>query len=245
MSLKTEPNDSMVGHLTELRKRIIYIFYSIFAGFLASWSVSEKIFDIARKPIEAFLPTGGLVFTAPMDKFLAHLKVSLLSSVIISSPLWVYQIWKFIEPGLYKDEKKFGYVFIFFGSTLFTVGVSFVYFVVYPMAFKFLMNFGGGTDQPMITMSEYLSFFTTTTIIFGLAFEMPLFLSILGKLGIINRAFLRKYRRFAVVLLAALSALFTPPDVVSMLLMMGPMLTLYEISILLVPDNKPESKPDL
>lgn len=155
-------NQTLVEHLTELRTRIIYVFLGVFVGFLASWMFSERIFDIVRVPIEPYLPTGGLVFTAPMDKFMAHIKVSLLSGVILSSPYWIYQIWKFIAPGLYQNEKKFGYFFIFFGSTLFLTGAAFVYYVVYPMAFKFLMTFGGEADKPMITINEYLSFFTTT-----------------------------------------------------------------------------------
>ena len=106
------------------------------------------------------------------------------------------------------------------------------------MAFKFLMNFGGTADKPMITIGEYLSFFITTTLVFGFAFEMPLILSVLGRLGIIDRQFLQKYRRYAIVLLAALSALFTPPDVISMVLMMIPMLSLYEISVWLVPKSE-------
>lgn len=231
-------NQTLVEHLTELRTRIIYVFLGVFVGFLASWMFSERIFDIVRVPIEPYLPTGGLVFTAPMDKFMAHIKVSLLSGVILSSPYWIYQIWKFIAPGLYQNEKKFGYFFIFFGSTLFLTGAAFVYYVVYPMAFKFLMTFGGEADKPMITINEYLSFFTTTTLVFGLAFEMPLILSILGKLGIVDRGFLRRFRRYAIVILAAASALFTPPDVISMVLMMIPMLALYEISVLLVPERK-------
>jgi sec-independent protein translocase protein TatC len=169
-----------------------------------------------------------------MDKFLAHIKVSAFTGVVISCPFWLYQVWNFIAPALYKEEKKYGIGFITFGSILFATGVCFVYFVVYPMAFKFLMGFAGSTDTPMITISEYLSFFMTTTIVFGLAFEMPLILTILGMMGIITPDFLAQNRRYAIVLLAAGSAMATPPDVISMALMLIPMLLLYESSILLV-----------
>ncbi len=224
----------LVGHLTELRKRLMYTLGIILVGFLASWGFSELLFDFMRSPIQPYLPTDGLVFTAPMDKFLAHIKVSLLSGVIITSPFWVYQLWAFIAPALYKDEKKFGIFFILFGTSLFLTGVSFVYFVVYPMAFKFLMTFGGEVDKPMITIKEYLSFFITTTLVFGAAFEMPLVFTILARVGVVSESFLRKNRRYAIVILAAMSAMFTPPDIISMVLMMGPMILLYELSIVLV-----------
>lgn len=229
-----EVSQSLIEHLTELRQRLIYSAYGIVAGFLVSWTFSEKLFDLIRRPIQPFLPQGGLVFTAPMDKFLAYVKVSFLAGVILSCPLWVYQLWRFVAPGLYKNEKKFATAFIFSGSVLFMTGVCFVYFVVFPMAFHFLMTFGGKTDSPMITIDHYLSFFTTTTLVFGLAFEMPLILVILGQLGIIDHKFLQSKRRYAVVLMAGLSAIITPPDALSMLMMLIPLLALYEISILVV-----------
>lgn len=232
--VSAEEELSLVEHLTELRKRLIYILLGVFVGFLACWGFSEYIFDFIRMPIRPHLPSDGLVFTAPMDKFMAHIKVCLLASIVLTSPFWVYQLWAFVAPALYKEEKVFGVFFILFGTTLFLLGVSFVYFVVYPLAFKFLMTFGGDVDKPMITISEYLSFFITTTLVFGAAFEMPLILSILGRLGVVSAAILKKYRRHAIVLLSAMSAVFTPPDVISMILMMIPMVGLYELSIFLV-----------
>jgi sec-independent protein translocase protein TatC len=229
-------NESLIEHLTELRKRLLYIFIIIFCGFFACWGFSDYLFDVIRRPISPFLSTGdgGLVFTAPMDKFLAHIKVSFLGGFIIMSPLIMYQLWAFIAPALYRQEKKAGYFFMAFGTFLFLTGVSFVYFLVFPMAFEFLMTFAGTTDKPMITISEYLSFFITTTFVFGLAFEMPLVLTILGRLGIISQQFLKDKRRYAMVLLAAMSAMVTPPDIISMVMMMIPMLGLYELSVLLV-----------
>ncbi len=229
-----EASQSLVEHLTDLRKCLLRSVMAVVIGFCICWIFSEQLFNIIRQPIAPFLKEGGLIFTAPMDKFLAHIKVSLLASVILSCPFWIYQIWLFIAPGLYEKEKKYGIAFIFSGSFLFLLGVSFVYFIVYPMAFDFLMNFGGGVDAPMITISDYLSFFTTTTLVFGAAFEMPLILTILGILGVIDHHFLSKMRRYAIVVLAALSALITPPDVISMFAMLVPLTLLYELSIILV-----------
>ena len=232
----TDPGQTLIDHLTELRTRLIYSAYAILAGFGLCWAFSEQLFDIIRRPIQPYLENshGGLIYTAPMDKFVAHLKVSFLAAVILSSPFWLYQVWKFIAPGLYAKEKKYAAGFIGFGTVLFCTGVAFVYFFVFPMAFHFLMTFGGATDQPMITIEAYLSFFTTTTLVFGLAFEMPLILLILGMMGVINAQFLSEKRRYAIVAMAALSAVITPPDALSMIMMLIPLCMLYEISIILV-----------
>jgi sec-independent protein translocase protein TatC len=184
-----DEGQTLVEHLTELRTRLIWSILFVLLGFFACWAFSGEIFDIIRAPIQPYLSTDskGLIFTAPMDKFMAHLKVSFLASIVLTCPLWLSQVWLFVAPGLYANEKKYVVGFIGFGTVLFLTGVSFVYFVVYPAAFSFLMSFGGETDVAMITISEYLSFFTTTTLVFGAAFEMPLVLtSILGMMGVID-----------------------------------------------------------
>lgn len=230
-----ETGESLTGHLEELRTRLIKGLMAVIAVFLACFlGYSENILEFARAPIVPYLPSGGLVFTAPMDKFMAHVKISLLAAVIISCPVWLYQAWGFISPGLYKKEKKFSVLFIFFGSSLFLSGAAFVYYIVYPMAFKFLLQYGGMVDAPMITISEYLSFFILTTLVFGMMFELPLVLTLLGIMGVISKQFLINVRRYAIVILAVMSAMVTPPDVVSMLCMMGPLILLYELSVVLV-----------
>lgn len=226
--------ESLVDHLTELRIRLIRAVLAISATSMLCWIYSEKIFDLIRKPISPFLPQG-LIFTAPMDKFMAHLKVSIFGGFILSTPVWLYQLWKFVAPGLYVHEKKWALSFIFSGSVLFLFGVGFAYFFVYPLAFEYLLNFGGQIDQPMISISEYLSFFLTTAIAFGITFELPLILTVLGIVGVIDRAFLVNKRRYAVVLMAVAAAVMTPtPDILSMVLMLIPLVALYEISIILV-----------
>lgn len=231
-----DENQSLVDHLTELRFRLIRAFIAIGIGAAVCYNFSEILFDIIRRPISPFLDAtgGGLIFTGPMDKFVASIKVSLLGGLIVSCPFWVYQLWKFIAPGLYAHEKKYSLAFIFFGTVLFLSGVTFVYFVVYPLAFDFLMNYGSGTDQAMISIGEYLSFFMTTTLLFGAAFELPLILTILGMAGVIDKKFLKEKRRYAIVLMAVTSAFLTPPDVLSMSALMVPLLILYEISVVLV-----------
>lgn len=225
---------SFVDHLTELRRRLLYSLYAIIVTSIFSYNYSAEIFDIIRQPIAPYLHGQGFVFTAPMDKFVAHIKITLLSGVILACPFWVYQIWKFVAPGLYTKEKRYTAGFIVTGSLLFFLGVAFAFYVVYPVAFEFLLTYGGSEDTPMITINEYLSFFITTTLLFGVSFEMPLILVILGMLGVVDAKFLSGKRRYAIVVIAFISALLTPPDVISMVSMMIPLLILYEVAIVAV-----------
>ena len=227
-------NDGLIHHLYELRIVLIKSFLIIFLGSLACWYFSDFLFSLIRNPISEHLRTKGLIYTGITDKFLAHMKIALLGGIISTCPLWLFQVWKFISPGLYKTERKLTLFFVGFGTSLFLSGILFAYFVIYPLAFNFLLNFGDGTDIPMITINKYLSFFATTTLMFGIAFELPLILVILNILGVVDTKSLTKYRGYAYVILATLSAFITPPDVVSMMLFMLPMALLYEISIALV-----------
>jgi sec-independent protein translocase protein TatC len=229
-----ERDQTLIEHLHDLKKMVVRIVFIVLAGFFACIYFSEYIFDFMRAPVLPFLNGHGLIFLAPIDKFMAHMKVSFLAGVILTCPIWLYQIWLFVAPGLYKQEKVYSVYFIVFGTILFLMGVAFVYWLIFPMAFKYLFGFGGNVDVPMISISEYVQFFITTTLLFGLAFEMPLILVILGMLGIIDATFLKQKRRVALFLISVLSAVVTPADAVSMIAMLIPMYILYEISIILV-----------
>lgn len=229
-----EKSQDLVGHLTELRYRLIRSAWAILVGMLICYNFTDRIFDIIRAPIAPYLQGGGLIFTAPMDKFIAHLKLALFGGVILVFPYVAFQIWRFVAPGLYQKERRYGASFIISGSLLFLVGILFSYFVVFPMAFKFLMTYGGETDKPMISINEYLSFFVTTSVGFGFAFELPLVLVLLGMFGIVSQKFLREKRRYAIMIIAVICAVITPPDLMSMVLMLVPMWALYEISVILV-----------
>lgn len=232
--LKPEGSMSLFDHLNELRVRLTRAAYGIVAGMLACWGFSEKIFNYLREPIQQYLPTGGLVFTAPMDKFMAHVKIAFIVGCLLSAPFWLYQLWSFIAPALYKRERKMAVGFVFFGTVQFIMGLAFSYYVVLPMAFKFLMNFGGTVDKPMITIDHYLGFLTHTAIVFGLCFQMPVVISFLGLIGVVSQKFLREKRRYAVLTISVVAAFAAPPDALSMILLLVPMWLLYEISILVV-----------
>ncbi len=226
---------SLVEHLTELRYRLIKAFQGIILGVGLSVYFSEEILSIIRRPVLKYLgPNGGLVFTGVMDKFMAHLKVGVLGGVILTCPYWLYHVWKFISPGLYKHEQRYAAGFIIFGTLLFMCGVSFVYFLVYPAAFEYLFTIGGDVDKPMITIDAYLSFFTMTTLLFGAAFELPVVLMVLALLGVIDSAFLKAKRRYAMVILAVVAAILTPPDGLSMIMMLVPLCLLYESSVWII-----------
>lgn len=228
------PDQSLVDHLTELRDRLIKSAWAIALVTAGCFVFSEQLFNIVRHPIEAHIPGGGLVFTNPMDKFLAHMKLSVVAGVVLSCPAWIYQVWMFVAPGLYAKERKYSVAFVVGGIVLFLAGVSFAYFLVLPTAFEFLFTFGGTVDKPLITIGEYMSFFATMTLVFGASFELPLVLVALGALGLVSSQTLREKRRYAIVILAALSAVITPPDVLSMMMLLIPLACLYEISILFV-----------
>lgn len=228
-------NQSLVEHLTELRIRLIRAALGILVSAALCYSFSEQIFDLIRSPIAPFLKNMGLVFTAPMDKFMAHIKIALFSGTLLSSPFWFYQIWKFISPGLYMKERRYALSFIVSAVSLFVAGIVLCYFAVLPVTFDFLLNFGGKVDQPMITISEYLSFFMMLHLAFGLAFELPLILVVLGMFGVVSQKFLKDKRRYAIVIMAIFAAVVTPsPDAVTMLLLLVPLAFLYELSVILV-----------
>jgi sec-independent protein translocase protein TatC len=235
MSLSDQSDGmTLTDHLTELRSRLIKSAYAIAIGMIICYNFSDVLFNLIRAPIAPYLPAGGLVFTSPADKFIAHLKISAYGGIILTTPIWLYQLWKFIAPGLYDKERKYSVAFIFSGSSLFITGVLFAYFLVFPVAFEFLMGFGGDVDKPMITIDHYMSFVITTSLMFGVAFELPLIMVILGAMGLVSSRFFREKRRFAVVILAIICAILTPPDLLSMLLMLGPMIFLYEIGAFLI-----------
>lgn len=229
-----DKNMSLIEHIGELRFRVTRSAYGILLGMVTCWSFSEKIFNYIRQPIQEYLVNGGLVFTAPMDKFMAHIKISFVVGLLLSAPFWLFQLWSFIAPALYKREKKIAAGFVFFGTLQFIFGLAFSYFIVLPMAFKFLMTFGGDVDKPMITIDHYLGFIAQTSIVFGLCFQMPVIISFLGLIGVVSQKFLKEKRRFAVVAIAVISAIAAPPDALSMILLLVPMWFLYEVSIIVV-----------
>jgi sec-independent protein translocase protein TatC len=233
-SEQDEGNMTLIAHLHELRARLTRSAFGIFIAVCLCWGFSEYIFNFVREPAVKYLPGGGLVFTAPMDKFLAHLNLSMVAGLIISSPFWLFQLWKFISPALYRNERKLVVGFVGAGTFQFLLGVAFCYYIVLPGAIEFLFNFGGDLDKPMITIKDYISFFTQMAVMFGLTFEIPVVLTFLGFLGVLTQKFLIEKRRYSIVINAVIAAIAAPPDTYSMILLMIPLMVMYEISIISV-----------
>ena len=226
---------SLLIHWQELRARLLKSFLAVLGGFVLSWFFSREILQFLRQPIAPFLKStqGAFVFTAPLDNWLAHFHLSFFAGILLASPYWLNQLWRFMAPGLYEKEKKAFLSFWITGFILFLSGAGFAYFIVFPLVFQILIPFGGGVDYPLITIKSYLSFVTRFMLIFGLIFELPLLLAGLCYLGIMSSRTLRQYRKHAIVCMALLSAVATPPDVLSQLLLLIPLILLYEISVCL------------
>ncbi|WP_374029455.1 twin-arginine translocase subunit TatC [Bdellovibrio bacteriovorus] len=235
---------SLYEHLAELRKRLINCVFILIIATGICYGFSEKIFNFVRAPISPYLPGGGLIYTGPLDKFIAHLKLAFVCGILLSCPFWLYQVWKFIAPGLYAKERKYTMGFIISGTGLFLLGAAFSYWVALPMAFEFLMTFGGDVDKPMISIDQYMGFFTQMCLMFGVAFELPLIIVLLGMFGIVSQEFLRKNRRYAVMTIAVIAAIITPPDLLSMVMMLAPMWILFEAAVIIVGifENKREAQ---
>lgn len=219
-------------HLEELRRRLLISAAAVAVGFLISYFFSKQLFEILMKPLIISLPPKStLIFTSLPEAFFTYLKVSLLSGIFLTSPIVLYEIWAFISPGLYKHEKRYVIPFVFFSSIFFIGGALFGYFVVFPFGFKFFLGFATEYIRPMPTIKEYFGFCAKLLFAFGVIFELPLFVLFLSKIGIVNYRMLRKQRKYAILLVFVTSAILTPPDVMTQLMMAGPLLALYEISI--------------
>ncbi len=221
------------SHLEELRKRIIRCIVAVFLGFLGSYAFAEQIFNILVKPLKAELPPESLlIYTGLPEAFFVYLKLSLFAGIFLASPVLLREIWCFVAPGLYDKEKRYVYPFVIFSTVCFTIGVLFGYLVVFPIAFKFFISYGSESIRALPSIKEYLNFSCKLLFAFGVVFELPLFVLFLSKIGIVNERMLRSKRKFAILGIFVLSAILTPPDIVSQILMALPLLVLYEISIL-------------
>jgi sec-independent protein translocase protein TatC len=219
------------AHLEELRARLIKSFMAVAAGFGLCYAFKESLFEVLLYPLIRVMPEGGkLIFTGIPEAFFTYLKVSFLAGIILASPVLLYQFWMFVAPGLYQKERRVLGPIIAVTSLFFIGGAMFGYFVVFPSGFKFLLSFGADYIRTLPSMREYLDFSTKLLFIFGLLFELPVVLTSLARLGIVSVDYLKRNRKYAVIL-AFVAGAFLTPDVVSMILMAIPLMMLYEIGI--------------
>ncbi|MDR2487924.1 MAG: twin-arginine translocase subunit TatC [Desulfovibrio sp.] len=225
---------SLREHLKELRKRVFKAFLLSIVGFIACYPFAQDIFSLLLTPLTKVLPNEGrLIYTSPPEAFFIYMKVAFMAGIFLTSPLIFYQIWAFVAPGLYKEEKIYILPIAFFSSLFFICGGLFCYFVTFPFAFEFFMSYSTDPIVAMPGLDETLSFVLHFLFAFGLVFELPLFVFFLSRLGIITADMMRKARRYAILANFIVAAVLTPPDVLSQLLMACPLILLYEISIII------------
>lgn len=220
------------AHLEELRKRLIICFSAVGIGFVISYIFSKSLFEILMQPLLAAMPPEEkLIYTALPEAFFTYLKVAFLTGILLAVPVIMYQLWIFIAPGLYKKEKRLLMPIVFLSSLFFLGGALFGYFVVFPFGFKFFMGFSSDYVRPLPSMKEYLGFSAKLLFAFGIVFELPLFITFLARLGIVDTKFLKAKRKYAILLFFVFAAILTPPDVITQVMMAGPLIVLYEVSI--------------
>ncbi len=231
---KNQPGESdekimpFLDHLEELRQRLLKSILSIVFFSIGSYAISKQIMQLLLRP---YPRQEKLIFLAPTEGFMVHIKIALFSGIILSLPVILYQLWAFIAPGLYKNEKKVFPLIVFFSIFFFLLGAIFCYLIIIPFGLNFLLGFGTEQLEATIQIKEYLKFVTLLILVFGLIFELPLLSYFLTKIGILTPQFLREKRRYGIVLIFIVAAILTPPDVFTQVALAIPLMLLYEISI--------------
>jgi len=236
--------DDLRPHLIELRKRLGISVGSLIVMFFVMFFFHEPILNWMVEPLNtALLEVGkksvhaadGMITTSQVGgAFFVALKVSFFAAIMGALPIILSQIWAFIAPGLYSSEKKMVIPFVAGGTTMFAIGVLFAYYVVTPFGFDFLITFGSFKFTPLINIEDYVGFFTKIMFGFGLAFQLPVFAYFLALLGLVNDKQMIAFFKYAIVIIFIVAALLTPPDVLTQMLMAGPLIILYGLSILIV-----------
>ncbi|MEY4651718.1 MAG: hypothetical protein RI884_299 [Pseudomonadota bacterium] len=223
-----------VAHLVELRDRLIkaFIAVAVAGAVLALWPGPAALYDILAAPLTATLPKGAtLIATSVISPFLVPLKILLMAAFLIALPVVLYQVWAFVAPGLYAHEKKLVMPLVVSSTVLFFIGVAFCYFFVFGQVFAFIQSFAPKSITAAPDIEAYLSFVLTMFLAFGLAFEVPIVVIVLARMGIVSIEKLKAFRSYFIVLAFIVAAVVTPPDVVSQLALALPMIVLYEIGI--------------
>ncbi len=221
---------SFFDHLDELRRRLIYIAIVVIVGTAVAFIFIQDILHFITLPAKDM----DLIYTTPAEAFMAQIRLSFITGIFATLPFTIYQVLLFILPALRDTEKKALIPLVIFMILLFALGVGFSYFVVFPYALHFFLGFETEGLAPLFTISGYISFVVSFLLAFGLVFQIPLIAWFLGRLGLVSSAFMKKNRKYAILIIAIMSSLITPPDIFSQILMVGPLILLYEIGVLLV-----------
>ena len=244
MSDQSEKKSSFVDHLTELRSRLVRSIIYLFLFFIVCYYFAENIYGFLVEPYAEAVKSDGsnrrMIFTALHETFITYLKVAFFAAMFISSPIILSQIWKFIAPGLYKNEKKALLPYLIATPTLFLLGGMLVYYLIMPLAIKFFLSFETSAHlnnlpiQLEAKVNEYLSLIMRLIFAFGISFQLPVLLSLLARVGFVDSKYLKERRKYVIVIIFAVAALLTPPDPITQIGLGIPLLILYELSILSV-----------
>ena len=231
--LEEDEKIPFTAHLEELRSRLIKCSIAVGIGFAISYGFKEILFEILVRPLVTVMAEGDhLIFTGLPEAFFTYLKVALLAGLMLASPVILYQFWLFVAPGLYKKERRMLGPVVLLSSFFFIAGALFGYFIVFPWGFKFFLGFATESIRPLPSMKEYLSFSAKLLMAFGLVFELPMVLTFLARLGVVSVDFLKKNRKYALLLFFIGAAILTPPDVITQIMMALPLMAMYELSII-------------
>lgn len=229
MDKKKERVLTLAEHFEELRRRIIISFVAVMIASIFTFMYVDVIREAVTRPVEE-----QLIFFGVAEAFMTNIKIALIAALVAAFPVILYQAWSFALPGLESREKKLIILFVLASLCFFFLGVSFAFYVIVPISVRFFMGFATEDLLPMWSYSNYISYVSGIIFAFGMVFQMPIVVFILGKLGLISSDFLKKSRVYAVMAIFVVAAIITPPDVFSQVLMALPMLLLYEISIIAV-----------
>jgi sec-independent protein translocase protein TatC len=242
----SEPQETFITHLIELRTRLIRACAAILIVFVCLFPWAKELYALMAQPLLASLPKGGqMIATDVVGVFIVPMKVTLLAAFLVTLPYVLYQIWAFVAPGLYAHEKKLVVPLIVASVALFFCGMSFAYFLVFPTVFKFMSAVAPEGVAWMTDIDKYLSFVLSTFVAFGVTFEVPVVVIVLVKIGVVTIAKLKEARPYVIVGAFVIGAIFTPPDVLSQVMLAVPLWLLYELGIVLARFvEKPLAKSD-
>jgi sec-independent protein translocase protein TatC len=230
----TDDKQPFVSHLKELRDRLVVSIVGVGIAFIITYIFKERMFAFLMRPfIEVMPPQSMFIFTGVTEAFITYFKISIVAALFLAAPVILYEVWMFVSPGLYEKERRYVVPFIAFGSMFFIIGGLFCYYVILPYIYHFFVSYAGPSIVPMPSLKEYMNLTLKMLIIFGLIFQMPLVAFYLSKAGIIKYRVLAEKRRYAILVIVVVSAVITPPEITSQLLMALPMYGLFEVSILI------------